>query len=277
MYSIYLHKNKTNGKCYVGLTKISLQRRWANGSGYKRCRLFWRAIEKYGWDGFDHIVLAHAETKEDAEDLERFYIALFRSNNPEFGYNLNSGGGINREISEETRQKLTEIARKRAKDPEYKKKISESWKHRVVTEETKQKMSKSITPYKRKVLCVEEGIVYDSVADAARAMNIKRSGITTCCKGRTPTICGFHWVYMDEERLEKSGSMENFLEEVRRDLNEDKPRGSWNFRKVICLDTNIIYDSIKEAAQATKIPSNRISECCSGKHKSTHGLRWAYI
>ena len=277
MYSIYLHKNKTNNKCYVGITKMSLQRRWANGYGYKRCRLFWRAIEKYGWDGFDHIILTHAETKEKAEDLERFYIALFRSNNPKFGYNLDSGGSTCREISEETRQKYVEIARKRAQDPEYKKKISESWKHRVVTEETKQKMSESITPYKRKVLCVEEGIVYDSVADAARAMNVKRPSITVCCEGKKPTICGFHWAYVDEEKLKESGSMEKFIEETKRNLKEDRPRGSWLYRKVICLDTNIIYDSMKEAARATNIPSNRISECCSGKHKSTRGLRWAYI
>ena len=47
-YKIYMHKNKINGKVYIGQTKQSLKNRWSNGYGYRECPKFWRAIQKYG-------------------------------------------------------------------------------------------------------------------------------------------------------------------------------------------------------------------------------------
>ena len=57
-YKVYVHVNKINGKLYIGLTKSkNPNRRWENGNGYRNNILFNRAIQKYGWDSFEHIVL----------------------------------------------------------------------------------------------------------------------------------------------------------------------------------------------------------------------------
>lgn len=88
-YSIYKHTNRFNGKCYIGQTKCEdLTRRWGGGNGYKGCNFFYSAILKYGWKSFAHEILETGLTAEQANDREQFYIALYRSDDPEFGYNV---------------------------------------------------------------------------------------------------------------------------------------------------------------------------------------------
>ena len=91
-YKIYIHKNKINGKVYVGQTKQSLKRRWNNGNGYTQCPYFYNAIKKYGWDNFEHILLDEHLTKEEANTKEQDYIKYYKSSSPEFGYNISNGG-----------------------------------------------------------------------------------------------------------------------------------------------------------------------------------------
>lgn len=107
-YVVYLHKNKTNGKLYVGITN-DVDRRWrCGGIEYKpqngeRQRPFWNAIEKNGWDGFEHEILESGLTAEQAYERERFFISLFRSRNRRFGYNVAEGGNGGRVYQEHPR------------------------------------------------------------------------------------------------------------------------------------------------------------------------------
>lgn len=90
-YSVYVHKFP-NGKNYVGLTKQSVESRWGrNGSGYKQQPLY-RAIEKYGWDNIQHIVLKDGLTFKEAQNLEKKKIREFNSISN--GYNVSPGGGL---------------------------------------------------------------------------------------------------------------------------------------------------------------------------------------
>ena len=75
-YIIYLHRNKINNKVYIGQTKNNPTRRWENGKGYKNT-YFGNAIEKYGWDNFEHQILEeNIETVEEANQRETYYIEL---------------------------------------------------------------------------------------------------------------------------------------------------------------------------------------------------------
>ena len=70
-WTVYIHKNKKNKKAYVGITsKKNPKTRWGkNGKKYKGQK-FYYAIEKYGWDGFTHEIVATNLTKEQAEQME---------------------------------------------------------------------------------------------------------------------------------------------------------------------------------------------------------------
>ena len=84
MYTIYLHKNKINNKVYIGQTiQDNLNDRWKNGLGYKTCTYFYNAIQKYGWDNFEHLILEQGQnlTKEELNQKEQYYINLYKANN----------------------------------------------------------------------------------------------------------------------------------------------------------------------------------------------------
>lgn len=89
---LYLHKNKINGKEYVGITSQIPEKRWgSNGTGYKGQR-FYYAIKKYGWDNFDHIILKTDLTEKEAYDEEMEYIS--KNNLTKKGYNVSIGGEV---------------------------------------------------------------------------------------------------------------------------------------------------------------------------------------
>lgn len=241
-YTVYIHTNKTNGKRYIGITRQSVQERWRDGKGYRKCIYFYRAIEKYGWDGFDHEIFASNLTEEEAQHMEKLLIKELQTQDPEFGYNISDGGSTTR-ISEEGRKKLSEqkkgelnpnfgriVSEEEKKhlselfsgerNPNYgrkhteeaRRKMSEANIGRPLSEEHKQKISRSMMGKfvgrprpegggkpPKKVLCVETGEVFDSIADAARAKglyNIK-TRISSVCKGSANMCGGYHWKYYE--------------------------------------------------------------------------------
>lgn len=103
-WKVYCHTNKVNGKKYVGITSKSLSHRFgANGAKYIQSRYFWNAIDKYGWDGFSHELLADGLSKEDACEMEKKLIAEYDLCNRSKGYNIKTGGVDGKGMSEEGR------------------------------------------------------------------------------------------------------------------------------------------------------------------------------
>lgn len=91
-YTVYMH-TCPNGKKYIGITRISVYKRWRNdGAGYSTQQFFTRAIQKYGWHNIMHEILFENMTREEAEHKEIELIALHKSNDPKYGYNVTSGG-----------------------------------------------------------------------------------------------------------------------------------------------------------------------------------------
>lgn len=156
-YCVYVHTSPS-GKKYVGQTRTSLKKRWRNGEGYLykykdsdeyKQPAFARAILKYGWDNFEHEVIASNLTKEDADNFEKLLIEKLDTMNPKCGYNC-VGGGNSGNFSEETRRKISE-ANKGEKHHMYgkhhseetKMKIGEAHKGLKASEETRRKLSEA--------------------------------------------------------------------------------------------------------------------------------------
>jgi len=47
-------------------------------------------------------------------------------------------------------------------------------------------------------------------------------------------------------------------------------------KQVICIDTNQMFESIKEAARYFKIYASSIGKCCTNEYKQTQGMRFRY-
>ena len=238
-WCVYIHTNKINNKIYIGQTCTSLQRRWGkNGEGYKKCPHFWRAIQKYGWDNFEHIVFAENLTQEEADRMEILLIALYDSTNKNYGYNITKGGDgcamvgennpfygkhhtdevkdkirqcrIGTKASDETKNKLSELRRGE----------SNSFYGKHHTKETKQKLSdlrKGKPLSKEHIEAIRNGYVltnnrdvvqlskdnifiaeYVSACNAERETSVAQSSITRCCQGKLKSAGGFVWKYKED-------------------------------------------------------------------------------
>lgn len=220
-YIVYMHTSPSN-KRYIGITSQKPERRWRkNGDGYKDHSYFWRAIQKYGWDNFEHDILFVNLTKEEAEQKEVELIARYNSNDINFGYNMSIGGESGSKgykYTDEQKRYMSEI-HKGEKNGMYGKHHEEETieKNRIahlkenLSEDTIYKMSiakkgkkrdrkaveKQIATISNKVICIETSIIYNGTKEAGMMNNIDPSSISKVCRGERKTAGGFHWSYGD--------------------------------------------------------------------------------
>lgn len=200
MFTIYLHKNKINNKVYIGQTSQPPIDRWKNGKGYMQCYHFNNAIQKYGWDNFEHIILEQGDwTQEEANYKEQYYINLYDSTNINKGYNITNGGSNN--ISPNALPNAINWMRAhpdfglaRANDM-----LKWQKEHPDDVKKQREKAQKKMAEArKRKVLCVETGVIYESASEAARQnKGTTQSKICMVCRGQRKTAGGLHWKYAE--------------------------------------------------------------------------------
>ena len=182
-YLVYIHTNKTNGKKYVGITNQKAYLRWNHGRGYRPETYFRRAIEKYGWDNFEHEIVFEGLTELEAKAKEMELIAFHRTFigfDDCHGYNMTLGGegtiGVIR--SEEYRQKQ---------------RIAQSGKK--LAEDTKQRISENSARRQGAVLQFDKNGEFirewDCMTAAMKALHTNH--IPDVCRGRRKTAGGFIW------------------------------------------------------------------------------------
>jgi len=108
---IYKVTNSINGKVYIGQTvkNIGQRRRdhlFRAKKGDERTA-FQIALLESGKDNFNWEQIDTAETKEELDEKEKKWIEHYKSNNPLYGYNLQSGGKIKYKNNNETRSKMS--------------------------------------------------------------------------------------------------------------------------------------------------------------------------
>lgn len=107
---VYLLRNKSNGKCYVGQTTREPNRRFAEhiseSKTHRENMVIGRAIAKYGWEGFDKFVLQVCTTRDDLDAAEAFWIIKMNSMHPK-GYNSSYARFGSNAMTNETRQKIS--------------------------------------------------------------------------------------------------------------------------------------------------------------------------
>jgi group I intron endonuclease len=207
-YSVYQHINVINNKKYIGITKQNIESRWGiNGVNYKNSPRFYNAILKYGWDNFLHEVIYTNLSKEDACKKEIELIKEYRTQEKEYGYNILEGGnhssmpkeireymskvmmgnqnGKGKVCSEEKKKKISEAQKGKTLSEEHRRNISNAKKgksHKPISEEARKKIADKHK--KKKVLCVTNNTVYESIQECVRQLNIEATSVCAVCKGK---------------------------------------------------------------------------------------------
>lgn len=167
-YTVYIHINKINNKVYIGQSK-NIKKRWSVSSYKNSTPRFYKAIEKYGWDNFKHIILKENLNLEEANYWEKYYIQLYHSTDIKYGYNLSEGGSGT-------------ISLKGENNPFYNHKHTEA-----NIQLMKKKKYGGNNPNAKRVLCITTGDIFPSCREAADWCGIPRQNINRCCVGGRPS------------------------------------------------------------------------------------------
>lgn len=262
---IYMIKNKINNKIYIGQTIQKFDDRYTSGDIRKTHNKYLkRSIDKYGIENFyvdKEFDVAYS--KEELDKLEDMYILIYKTMYKETGYN-NKRGGANGKFSEETIIKL-----------------KESHKGKQLPEEQKEKIRKALlkNASKRKVICITTGEVFDSITEASKEKNVLDSSISACCKGKRKRTINLktkeimYWRYYEDYLKMSQNEIDEYITKC------NKQAG----KKIRCITTNEIFDTLKEASEKYNISDSCISRVCKGKLKNAGKLKdgtkleWKYL
>jgi len=213
---IYCIKNSMNNMLYIGQS-INIEKRIVK---HKRKLLIGkheniylqRVWNKYGKDNFEFFSLESCD-KSSLDEQEIYYINLFDSMYPK-GYNLNTGGNLNKEISEEVRNKIGRGNKGKTLSDETKRKISIGisgknngmyGKHQ--SEESKRKSSESHkgqSPWNKGIPTPEEIKKKISEATIGRKPSKETTEkIARALQGKRAGKTGYHGVYKIKENTKK--------------------------------------------------------------------------
>jgi group I intron endonuclease len=225
MNHIYKITNKLNGKIYIGQsTKDDPS---YLGSGI----IIIKSVEKYGRDNFIKEVIEYCEG-DVVNEREIYWINFYNSTDRKIGYNISTGGNggnlgdmVNEKISLRQKGKILSkdifgnIFIVDKNDERYlngelvgfHKNMKPSNKGVPMSDEQKQKLRKpkpKTEEYKNKmrdainkrpkimIVCLNTGVVYNSMKDAAEELNLTIPNIIQVLKGRRLETKGYSFKYL---------------------------------------------------------------------------------
>lgn len=234
-WTVYMHTNKINNKVYVGITKQKITKRWKNGFGYLEKRpdgkyyqpKIARAIMKYGWNNFEHIIWAEGLSHDEACKTEKLLIGIWDTINN--GYNITAGGegslGISR-CGEENGmygKHHTDEARKKISD------CKKEYYNRMGYD-----ICRPIYQFNFNGVLVRE---FRAVKEACDEFGFVESVVARSCARATNTAYGYIWAYKD-----LVDDIDDFVKGALQRLAEGKyNKGQNNSKPVDLYDVNGVY------------------------------------
>ncbi len=219
---IYKITNLINNKVYIGQTINDIHQRWNGHCNTKAKTAIASAIKKYGKDNFEVKIMAKANSIEELNHREAYYIKLLNTLSP-IGYNLTRGGEgtVGRKHSIETkekmsiahknkpahnkgkvrtiaeRKKISSGAKGRVQSTETRIKISEKHKNKKLSELTKQKLSTLNGGKSFIVKDVNSNIVWTGsiLSNCAKALSLHISNISLCLHGKQKHHKGYFFTF----------------------------------------------------------------------------------
>lgn len=195
LYTVYRLKNVVTGKNYIGMTSQNPKERW--GKGYKGKMN--EAIQKFPLDlCWKKYIEFQTTNKEQALELEAELMKWYDS--VDNGYNSSEYGSSHYKhptLSEETKKKISD-SMTGEKHPLFGMTGEKAyWYGKHHSEETRKKLSDS-KPKKPVLQFSKNGefiAEYPSTQEAGRQTGCNQGNICECCKGKRKSCGGFIWQY----------------------------------------------------------------------------------
>lgn len=257
-YCVYIHTNKINGKRYVGQTVRgdNPERRWQNGNGYKTQKYFWRAIQKYGWESFEHEIIASNLTKAEANNFEILLIQALNTTNSLFGYNMTLGGvgSLGLHPTEEQINKRKQTMRKYYDDNNFIKKMRDVAPKRSICQFT---------------VAGEFIATYESAMEIQRQTGIHNGDVSKCAFGKTTHKDNYIFLFEEDQ--------EQIMDRVELYNNTTRLRKEPIVQ--LSLDGEYIaeWKGSADAGSNLCISYKNINAVCRGRRNKAGGFRWMYL
>lgn len=204
------------------------------------------AIKKYGKENFKKEIIKEFNSEREAYDFETKYIKLKDAVKSRQYYNIAEGGLGN----------------------------------------AKGTFKGVKSPNAKKIICLNNKIIFDTVTEASEFYNCDKSDIVKCCKDKQ-RYAGLYkdmklsWAYYDDYLADENRVMQ------RLDKDFVAHRGIYNSnsKTILCVTTGKVFSCRREAAEFYNISQieRHITSCCNGKRKSCGKLPngtkliWKYI
>lgn len=233
MYTIYKYTNKENGKVYIGQTSRTLEER-AQSNGHNYCECR-KFYNAIKKYGWNSFEPTILETVETVEEAnKREQFYINKYCSTNDKYGYNIAlGGDNKIMSEESKKLISERAKDRYKDP-----TANPMYGKKHTDEAKKKQSE-------------------------------------CKKGKKNPMFGRKWTETQRLKCGTKGKKLNLSEE-QREIQRERSRIiglTTGLKKVLCVDDNIFFNSLTEAAKYYNVAVSTLSgalhgyqNTCAGKH-----------
>ena len=120
----------------------------------------------------------------------------------------------------------------------------------------------------KECICLETGNIYSSCKEAEREYDFKKDSVGRVCRGERLTTNNLHFDFVEttEEIQNKKKSMQ---------INKDKP--SKNMKRVMCVETGIIYASASEASRQLGMGNAYVNGIISKGRKTPEGYTFKYV
>ena len=292
---IYAIRNKVNDKYYVGKTVKTFYKRYCikdkenpieDLSKNTHNKYLKNAINKYGFENFEVIpVLDKAYSKEQLDELEKYYIALYRTEKYGGTYNITTGGDDGYTFINSFVTKLKNI---------------------------------NIIKNTKTICCLTLNKVFIDIDEITKfyknenVFNIQPEDIIKCCNGQSEysgkSVNGkpLKWKFISDcEKNELNNILKNETDKNKIILINNELKRIEDLEYLNSIDSNIIsnknnkpvysptldkiFSSQAEAFNFTKdkkyfdVVSDRLCECCEGKRISTgkvkngERIEWIYL
>lgn len=141
--------------------------------------------------------------------------------------------------------------------------------------------SSAITQRQKRVVCLDDGQVYDSVLSASAHYNICPPDISSVCQGDAASAKDLHFAYHSDSFCEDKRHRLLELALERSSTNgwikrRAEPHRTVLKHPVICLTDGKFYESVSAASKAYSLDASSISKMCRKGVPTKRGLHFMY-